>query len=407
MTTKPPSPPRQSASTCCTDWSGAELRRQLHLAGAAPEPHLERDELLAAWFRHQLGGPERFDVDGVVELLPEGFGFLRFPGHDLVAGAADVYLSPSQVRGLNLQTGHRVRGAIRPPRGNERFFALLHVDTVDGTAPEAARLRPAFGALQPIVATVPLPLGGRNPLWRTAAALAPWCRGQRALLRLPASWPRAVAFAGLAEAILAANPDVRVRLGLFDQRPEDLAAAKAACAALPGVACVGTTFDATAERHVATAELLLAMVQREVESGAAVVLLVDSLTALARQGQLAQSASGRYLAPGLDAIAVQFGKRLFASARATTEGGSLTVLASVLHDTGHQVDAAIAAEFTGRGNSELRIDTGLAEEGVAVPLDLAAVRTRPEDDVRPANERAAAQALREALLAMPPAQRGR
>lgn len=407
MTTKPPTPLRAPTSTCCTDWSGAELRRQLAEAGAAPEPHLERDELLAAWFRLQLDGPERFDVEGVVELLPEGFGFLRFPGHDLVAGAADVYLSPSQVRGLNLQTGHRVHGAIRPPRGNERFFALLHVDTVDGSPPEAARQRPAFGALQPIVATVPLPLGGDAPLWRTAAALAPWCRGQRVLLRLPAGWPSAARFAELAGAILAANPDVRLRLGLFDQRPEALAVAKAACAELPGVECVGTTFDATAERHVATAELLLAAAQREVESGAAVVLLVDSLTALARQGQLAQSASGRYLAPGLDAVAVQFGKRLFASARATAEGGSLTVLASVLHDTGHQVDAAIAAEFTGRGNSELRIDTQLAADGVLVPLDLATTRTRPEDDVRSASERAAAQALRAALLATPPAQRGR
>ena len=384
---------------------GAELLAAANAASLELRPHLERDELLAALFAHELERGERLVVDGVVELLPEGFGFLRFPAHDFAAGAADIYLSPSQVRGLNLKNGHRVRGPIRGPKGNERFFALLHVDTVNGADPGQARTRLAFAARTPVVATRPLALPPSTPLLHAIGQLAPWCRGQRALLRLPSAWPRASTLAELAQALTAADARLSVRLGLFDQRPEDLAAVQAALAGQPGIEVVSTTFAAAAERHVAAAELLLAQVQREVEGGLDVVLLLDSLTALVRQSQLAQPASGRFLAPGLDAAAVQLGKRVFASARACAEGGSLTVLASVLDDRGNDVDARIAAEFAHRGNSEVVVDPELFRLGVALALDVEATRTRPEDDGRAPAQRAAGAALRSELLALPPAAR--
>jgi transcription termination factor Rho len=406
-----PSQPTRASSTAASlqwpHWSGSELHAAL-LHGdphQAPTPHLGRDELLAALFAQHLARHDRVDVDGVLELLPEGFGFLRFPGHDLAAGAADVFVSPSQVRGLNLKDGHRIRGPIRPPRGNERYFALLHIDLVHDVPPEVARSHLGFAALTPLLPTEPLPLATDDPLWRTVARLAPWCRGQRVLLRCPASWPRCAPLATLAQAIAAANADVRVHLGLFDQRPEDLAAAKAQLAGLAVLECVGTAFDAPAERHAATASLLLAQSQREVEAGAHVVLVVDALTTLARAGQLANEPSGRYLAPGLDAAAVQLGKRLFASARKAAEGGSLTVLAVLPHGGEHQVDAAIAREFAGRSHGDVVIDAALAAAGNEMPLDLAATRTRPEDDVASASERTAREALRAELLALAPGAR--
>lgn len=402
-----PSQPTRASSTAASlqwpHWSGSELHAALPQDGPnATTPHLGRDELLAAMFAHHLARGERIDVEGVLELLPEGFGFLRFPGHDLVAGAADVFVSPSQVRGLNLKDGHRVRGPIRPPRGNERYFALLHVDLVHDVPPEAARSHLGFAALTPLLPTEPLPLATDDPLWRTVAQLAPWCRGQRALLRCPTTWPRCAPLASLARALTAANADVRVHLGLFDQRPEELAAAKAQLSGLAAIECAGTTFDAPPERHVASAALLLAQSQREVEAGAHVVLLVDALTTLARAGQLASEPSGRYLAPGLDAVAVQLGKRLFASARKAAEGGSLTVLAVLPHGGEHQVDAAIAREFAGRSHSEVVIDPALAAAGATLPIDLAATRTRPEDDVATASERSAREALRRELMALAP-----
>lgn len=400
--------PSAAASLQWPAWSGSELHAALSPtpAGPLPAPHLGRDELLAALFAQHLARNERVDVDGVFELLPEGFGFLRFPGHDLAAGAADVFVSPSQVRGLNLKDGHRVRGPIRPPRGNERYFALLHVDLVNDAPPEAARQHLGFSALTPLLPTQPLPLATDDLLWRATARLAPWCRGQRMLLRCPDRWTRSGPLTALARALVAANADVRVRLGLFDQRPEELAAAKAQLAGIAVIECVGTTFDAPPERHVATASLLLAEAQREVEAGAHVVLLVDALTTLARAGQLANEPSGRYLAPGLDAAAVQLGKRLFASARQAAEGGSLTVLAVLPFGGEHQVDVAIAREFAGRSHSEVVVDAALVAAGAALPLDVAATRTRPEDDVATASERAAREALRAELLALAPDARG-
>lgn len=406
-----PSQPQRARSAAPSlqwpNWSGSELHAALQQADPnhAHAPHLGRDELLAALFALHLARNERVDVDGVFELLPEGFGFLRFPGHDLAAGAADVFVSPSQVRGLNLKDGHRVRGPIRPPRGNERYFALLHVDLVHDVPPEGARQHLGFAALTPLLPTQPLPLATDDLLWRTVAQLAPWCRGQRALLHGPADWPRSARLAKLALALAAANADVRVHLGLFDQRPQELAVVKAQLSGLAAIECVGTTFDAPPERHVAGASLLLAQSQREVEAGAHVVLIVDALTTLARAGQLATEPSGRYLAPGLDAAAVQLGKRLFASARQAAEGGSLTVLAVLPHGGEHQVDAAIAREFVGRSDSDVVVDPALAAARAELPLDVAATRTRPEDDVASASERSAREALRAELLALPPGAR--
>jgi transcription termination factor Rho len=376
--------------------SGAELLALLRAEGAAVTPNLSRGELLAALYAHRLGRGQPCLADGVLELLPEGFGFLRSAGFDFAAGPHDAFVSPSQVRALNLKPGHRVRGPLRAPRGNERFFALLRVDAVNGIDPAALPALLSFAARTPVVGSRPLRPAGGDPAFDALAALAPWCFGQRILWTAPPDWPLCPLLPRLLAALRAQAPALRTFVGLLEQRPEDLAAMRAACGAIAGCEVVGTTFDEPPARSVALAELLLAAAQREVEAGHDVLLLLDSLSALTAAAQRAEPASGRWLCPGLDAQAVLPARRLFAAARQCAEGGSLSVLA-LLRDGGSPVDAALRAEFGNRGNSEVVVDAARLQAGAEVPFAPAATRTRPEDDVRPAAERAAAQELRARL----------
>jgi transcription termination factor Rho len=381
----------------------AELLQRATECGLEPAPNLERSELLAELLRHHLEQGRRVELAGVLELLPEGFGFLRFPNHDFDAGAADVYISPSQVRALNLKSGHTLCGPIRAPKGNERFFALLHTDTIGGRAVEELRRQIAFAARMPVVPTRPLVLPADRPEWRLLGQLAPWQFGQRVLLVTPPDWPRARFLARLAAAIAAGQPATTTQLCLLDQGPDAIAAARALAG--PSVAVIATTFDRAADRHLATLELALLQACRQVETGACVVLLVDSLTALARVAQAALTPAGRWLCPGLEVQALGPGKRLFAAARACAEGGSLTVIATLGHEPGSAFDAALWTEFGSRGNSEVVIDAKLAAAGIELPFDLARTRTRPEDETRSAAERRLANELRQRLAAAEPAAR--
>lgn len=370
--------------------SAHELLALATAAGLPGKPHQERGELLAQLLQHQLDQGQTVLVDGVFERLPEGFGFLRSPHHDLVEMPADAFVSPSQVRALNLKPGHRLRGPIRAPKGNERFFALLHVDTCNGAPPERLADRVDFHALVPLVPSRALALGDRTPLQRALAAAAPWRHGHRVLIEAPAGTSPTPLLATLANAVHGADPQATVVLLLLAERPEVLAAARARCAAQPAIPIVATTFDATPNRHVQTAQLALAMAQRATEAGERVVLLVGGLDALVRACQLDQPPSGRWLCAGLDAHALQLPRQLFAAARATAGGGSLSVLGTVAPEVGHVVDDTIAAAFRSFANSVVVLDAERLRSDHAVPIDVSRCRTRPEDDPRHPAERDAA-----------------
>lgn len=399
------SPPRAEALGHDLLHAGAgTLLALLQQLGVECRPNLDRGELLALLLQHHIDSDRRVDLGGVLELLPEGFGFLRFPSHDFEPGAADVYVSPSQVRALNLKSGHRIRGPIRGPKGNERFFALVHVDRAADQDPELLRQQIAFAARTPVLPEQPLQLPDSRAEWRLLTKLSPWHHGQRVLVQAPAAWPRAVFLARLAAGVAAAQPSAHVQLCLLDQAPEAIAAARAAAGC--AVQTVATTFDRAAERHLALVELALAQACRTVETGRDVVLLVDSLTALARAAQAANSPTGRWLCPGLDVQAMALPKRLFAAARACAEGGSLTVIATALAGGDSVVDATVLGELRHRANSDVVIDPALAAAGIEPAFDLAALRTRPEDDARSPAQRAAAERDRQRLLAIAPAARG-
>lgn len=384
----------------------AELLAILLREGATPPPNLAPGEMVAALVGHRLLQGREVCGEGVLELLPEGFGFLRSPHFDYEASPHDPFVTPSQVRGLNLKTGHRLVGPLRAPRGNERFFALTHVDTVNGADPAKLMAHIAFAARTPIVGQRPLSLGGDDPTLRALAQLAPWCRGQRCLLQVPASFRSLHFLAELAVALRAGDRDLLLSLCALAQRPEDLATVRTRFRDDPRTLVTGSTFAQTPARQVAVAELTLQRAQRDVEAGHDVVLLFHSLTALAHAVQREQPASGRWLCPGLDVQAVLPGKRLFAAARQCSEGGSLTVLATATIDTTALADGAVLAEFRHCGNSQVVVDPSLADAGVPFPFDLAATRTRPEDDGRSPQDRHAMDQLRRELSAMPAAARG-
>ncbi len=384
----------------------SELLAALVAAGTTPAPHLSHGELVAAVIAHRLQQGERVVGAGVLEVLPEGFGFLRSLPFVGEASPHDPFVTPSQIRSLNLKSGHRLHGPLRAPKGNERYFSLAHVDAVNGAPPGELTTRIAFSARTPTTATRPLALAATTPALRALAEFAPWCRGQRALFVVPAAFPQRAMLGSVALALHAADPSLRILVGAIDQRPEALAALRAQAPTTPGFDVCGSTFDQPPKHHLAVAETLLALAMREVEAGHDVVLVFDSLTALARAAQREQSASGRWLCPGLDAQAVLPGKRLFAAARACAEGGSLTVLALANAATAGP-DFAVLHELQLGSNSDVVVAAGEAtaesagEWDAALPFDLRLTHTRSEDDARPVAVRQAAERRRASLLALP------
>lgn len=354
----------------------AELVGLAAARGLPLRPQQAGDTLVAMLLQHELETRGTTCAEGVLDLLPEGYGFLRSPWRDFLASADDVFVSPSLVRSLNLRQGHRLAGPLRGPRGNEKFFALEAITTVNDLDAAALASRPPFASRMPIVAQRPLRLPPATPALRALGRLAPWCHGHRALVVTPPGWPRAAWMASLAAAVRAADAAPWLCVCLLDQRPEAAAAARAQLAALPRCEVVATTFDEPPVRALAVAELTLARALREVEAGADVVLLFDSLTALAQAAHVVQPATGRWLCPGLDAAALGPGKRLFAAARALAEGGSLTVIAAADHAAGNSIDEAVLQGFRDRGNSEVVV---AADADPAMPFDVLATRTRPED----------------------------
>jgi transcription termination factor Rho len=320
--------------------------------GVDLRPHLTHAELVAELVTQRLAAGDDVVTEGELSMLHEGFGFVRLAATDYGETAVDAYVSPSQIRSLHLQQGHRVKGRLRAPRGNERFLALTRVESVQGVDADALGDVVPFGARTAIVPDRALPLGDDGP-WAGLAQQAPWRFGHRVLVHKQQDEPTAAWLTALAGAIAAAHPSVDVTLCLLDQRPEDLAVARALAAdAHANLTTVGTTFASPPRRHADVADLALHAALRRVEHGHDVVLLLDSVTALTHAHARSQAPSGAWIQPGLDARAVLAAKQLFAAARQTAEAGSLTVLATVL-EHGSAIDGAIADEFAPTSNSDV------------------------------------------------------
>ncbi len=383
--------------------STAELIVLAQREGALLPASLEHGELVRAIVERRFAAGASGRVAGVLEVLPDGFGFVRSLRCDLAPQPYDAFVSPVQIRHLNLRTGHRLAGPLRPPRDGERFFSLQHVDQVNDGAERQLAARVPFAAQSPVLPTRRLHLdAGEDVELRAIELLAPWAHGQRALVTLPAAADGSALLARLAAAMRRRDADLRLFVVLVDQRPEALAQARHTLAGDARLTVLGTTFDEPPARHVALADLALAMAQREVEASAQVVLLFGDLVHLARASNLAQAPSGRLLCAGLDAGAVLGGKRLFAAARACEAGGSLTVIATGNVGDG-VVDRAVQEQFQHRGNSEVTFTVDVPPD--TTTLDVARTFTRSDDLLLPRPLAAAWQRLRRELLQLPAEQR--
>jgi len=370
-------------------------------------PHLEHDEVVRALVEDMLGKGEAITTDGTLDVLPEGFGFVRMLTHSFASTAVDAYVSPAQIKSLNLRTGHRIRGPVRAPRGTENFFALVHVDHVQDKAADALGDVTIFEGRTALVANKALPwcaADSSDKALRALNRLAPIRLGHRVLLHADDNWPRAAFLARIAAAQRQQSADLNITVCLLDQRPEDLAAARSE---LAGHNCdvVGTAFAAGAERQVAVADMAVHRAMRQVEHGGDALLLLDSLTALTRARSRAGAPSGAWIQPGLDAQALLTAKRLFANAQRCAEGGSLTIIATAVQGEAGTIDDAIEREFAAATNSDVVIVATDEVGDEVLPFCPNATRTRPEDDPATPAERRELATVRHELADLPLAQR--
>ncbi len=315
--------------------------------------------------------------EGVLEILPDGFGFLRSPGYNYLPGPDDIYISPSQIRRFGLKTGHVVSGQIRPPKESERYFALLRVEAINYEDPEAVMEKTNFEDLTPlhpeqrvILETTPQELN-----MRVVDLVTPIGKGQRMLIVAPPRTGKTVLLQKIANAITANHPEVHVVILLIDERPEEVTEMKRHTQAQ----VISSTFDEPASRHVQVADMVIENARRLVEYGKDVVILLDSITRLARAHNTEMPHSGKILSGGIDASALQKPKRFFGAARNIEEGGSLTIIGTALVDTGSKMDEVIFEEFKGTGNSELHLDRRLVDKRIWPAIDIPASGTRKEE----------------------------
>ncbi|KAA0215666.1 MAG: transcription termination factor Rho [Leptolyngbya sp. PLA3] len=318
--------------------------------------------------------------EGTLEIMPDGFGFLRSPEQSYLPGPDDIYVSPSQVRRFGLRRGMTVRGAIRPPKESERYFALLRVELVNGRAPGEIHDLVNFEDLTPhhpeerfVLETSPDEIE-----MRIVDLVAPIGKGQRALIVAPPRTGKTVLMQKMTKAINKNYPEVRIFVLLVDERPEEVTDFRRNCSG-KNVEVVASTFDEQSSRHVAVAEVVIEKAKRMVEFGDHVVILLDSITRLARAYNAEIPHSGKIMTGGLDSNALQRPKKFFGAARAIERGGSLTIIGTALVDTGSKMDEVIFEEFKGTGNSELHLDRRLVEKRIWPAIDVAASGTRREE----------------------------
>lgn len=377
----------------------AELMQTALAEGVQLVHGLGKQELIFELLRKRIADTGLGWGEGVLDILPDGFGFLRSPRHHYLSGPDDIYVSPSQVRRLNLRQGHQLAGPVRPPKSGEKYLALLHVEGVNGGTVEDLRQRVPFEELTPVLPHQRLALeheGGPVEM-RLLDLFAPMGKGQRTLITAPPQSGRTQILTQMARAVLHNHPEVYVIVLLIDDRPEEVTEMIVNTGPDERREVVASTFDQPASRHLALSEMVLARAKRMVEAGRDVMILLDSLTHLVRACNQEVPHSGKILSVGLDSMALQHPKRVFGAARQIEQGGSLSVVATVLTDTDSRMNDVITEEFRGRGNSEIVLDRELAGLHVYPALDIARTRTRREDNLLGRAELEAVRRLRRKL----------
>jgi transcription termination factor Rho len=355
----------------------SELTRMARDMGVENAAGMRKQELIFALLQAHVARNGIITTEGVLEVLPDGYGFLRAPDYNYLPGPDDIYVSPSQLRRFNLRTGDTIMGQIRPPKDNERYFAMLKVDSVNFEPPEVARDKILFDNLTPLYPNKKLNLEfrGDNLSTRIIDLLVPIGLGQRALIVSPPRAGKTVLLQDVAHAIATNHPDIWLMVLLIDERPEEVTDMKRSVKG----EVVSSTFDEPASRHVQVAEMVIEKAKRLVEHGRDVVILLDSITRLARAYNTVIPPSGKSLSGGDDANALHKPKRFFGAARNVEEGGSLTIIATSLVDTGSRMDEVIFEEFKGTGNSEIHLDRKLMEKRIFPCLDINKSATRKEE----------------------------
>ncbi|OGA52845.1 MAG: transcription termination factor Rho [Betaproteobacteria bacterium RIFCSPLOWO2_12_FULL_62_13] len=341
---------------------------------------MRKQELIFALLKNQARKGESIYGGGTLEVLPDGFGFLRSPDTSYLAGTDDIYVSPSQIRRFNLHTGDTIEGEIRTPKDGERYFALVKVDKVNDEPPENSKHKILFENLTPLFPTEHLKLerdikAEENITGRIIDIIAPIGKGQRGLIVSPPKAGKTVMLQHIAHSITANHPEVVLIVLLIDERPEEVTEMQRSVKG----EVVSSTFDEPATRHVQVAEMVIEKAKRLIEHKKDVVILLDSITRLARAYNTVVPASGKVLTGGVDANALQRPKRFFGAARNIEEGGSLTIIATALIDTGSRMDDVIYEEFKGTGNMEIHLDRRMHEKRIYPAINVNRSGTRREE----------------------------
>lgn len=356
-----------------------DLHKFAEEEGIEEATKLPRTDLMMEILRRRAEQDQIMFGEGTLYIAPEGFGFLRSPEDSYMAGPSDIYVSPSQIRRMGLRPGMEVEGVIRPPKDGERFFALVRIDSVNGKDPKVARQLPIFEDMIPLHPEERFVLETEPNVLETRVVdlVAPIGRGQRALIVAPPRTGKTVLMQKMTKAISTNYPDVKIIVLLIDERPEEVTDFKRNTD--ESVEVVASTFDEHSSRHVQVAEMVMEKARRYVEFGEHVVILLDSITRLARAYNAASPNTGKIMSGGIDSGALTRPKKFFGSARAIENGGSLTILGTALVDTGSKADEVIFEEFKGTGNSELHLDRKLVEKRIYPAIDVAASGTRREE----------------------------
>ncbi|NNJ10855.1 transcription termination factor Rho [Chloroflexales bacterium ZM16-3] len=349
-----------------------EMARKLDITGFSG---LKKQDLIFKLLQAQSEEQGNTFSDGILDIVSDGFGFLR--GDRMLPGADDVYVSQSQIRRFGLRTGDRIWGQIRPPKESERFYSLLRVEMINGVDPETARKRPSFDQLTPIFPNEQLKLETEPNLLHTRLVdlIAPIGRGQRGLIVSPPKAGKTMLLKAIANGLTSNHQDIHLMVLLIGERPEEVTDMRRSVKG----DVISSTFDEPVEDHTKVAEMTLERAKRLVEGGQDVVILMDSITRLARAYNLDMPPSGRTLSGGIDPVALYPPKRFFGAARNIEGGGSLTIIATCLVDTGSRMDDVIYEEFKGTGNMELHLDRKLAEKRIFPALDIQRSSTRREE----------------------------
>src|SRR5215470_10143517 len=352
----------------------SEVAKQLNVSGASG---LRKQELIFKILEAQTEKNGLIFGEGVLEILPDGFGFLRAPSYNYLPGPDDIYVSPSQIRRFDLHTGDTISGQVRPPKESERYFALLKVEAINFENPELAKDKILFDNLTPLYPDERVHLETKNGdiSTRIMDLLTPIGKGQRGLIVAPPRTGKTMLLQSIAHSVTQNHPEIILIVLLIDERPEEVTDMQRSVKG----EVVSSTFDEPASRHVQVAEMVIEKAKRLVEHKRDVVILLDSITRLARAYNTVVPSSGKVLTGGVDANALQRPKRFFGAARNIEEGGSLTIIATALIDTGSRMDEVIFEEFKGTGNSEIHLDRKLVDRRVFPAIDLNKSGTRKEE----------------------------